>query len=1027
MIRHANGRKGGRGGSGGRDAAEVPHEVAGKATGAPPPASAARLPRPDSAPEDRKQRSASGTAHLCARTGTTPKKLAEDKKSRGWLEAAASKRPSGLRSRVPSRRKRERREIDWHSASRVRASTAPESSSAATISTTTVTSAEHETGAPVGTRSVAGATMSMKLLSGIQDFLGLHDSSSMPDSAPAESPAISWSADAFEQGAILTPSSVVDDGERISRCSHSRRVHFPPEDELVSGFHEPVHRPFFDENRAVDVDEILNAYRVACMVNRLFPDQSIEEQIKAFHRFGSVRQESLLLKGMRMSNDHINCLEEIFRKVQFDVVDFQYTFLDDDMAVSLGEMIEFYESAVKLNVSFNSEIKLRGWQAIFRAVKNNSCLEELNMRYTNVNDKVLSLMARTFRTQPSLVSLHLENVELTGKKLLLLTCGLKSNTVLRELYLGDCGLMSTDGTHLYQLITANSSLQMVDLRHNRLGDEGFRHICDALKHPDTISRSSLSALVMWNNGITSASMDCLAQALMNNTKLETLNIGKNGLSVDGVNALKPALQSGRCMLQRLGLQHTKLNCQSAIVLAECIADNDVLVRIDLRENEGIASAGLLALHLAMKMNTSITSLDLDASCTLSKNSKVVEYQEQFQLYYDEIQQFCQRNRQNALKKLSVQSTASSSTVSVHEDSDAKKAETHEVKKETKSEVAPIDEEGEEPSPSSSEDFEVRPSKELEQIPLPTSKMSRRHKEKDLKKFHRSSSLTCTEMVEDLNERVRQMRSSTSSLEETIAESVATIKKPLIIESRPSISNLSKSEWGRSPSLPDLPKSAENGTTPPVRRAGRRFSVSPSTSEAAFYAPPSRFKVQAVPLKPTTLSLSPATAAQKVRAFLKASPLAECPAGSSMTWHSGDTPRGIIVLPSTSKAATALTVISATEVKESDDSIAKCVKAVVNDLVNYCVYELDDPRKPPCGSPSLERGANAAEKPRQPKEILKEGPAVKESAADIEEAVRDTMRHLVREILRGEKHEVAGKLQRKRSSMRRSKGSASLAN
>lgn len=36
----------------------------------------------------------------------------------------------------------------------------------------------------------------------------------------------------------------------------------------------------------------------------------------------------------------------------------------------LGEMLEFYDSALKLNLSFNQQINVRGWQAIFKAVKN---------------------------------------------------------------------------------------------------------------------------------------------------------------------------------------------------------------------------------------------------------------------------------------------------------------------------------------------------------------------------------------------------------------------------------------------------------------------------------------------------------------------------------------------------------------------------------------------------------------------------------------------------------------------------------
>ncbi|TKR60287.1 hypothetical protein L596_027557 [Steinernema carpocapsae] len=193
--------------------------------------------------------------------------------------------------------------------------------------------------------------MSMRIFSGIQDFLGLHDPSTagissadhrfagMPDSA-GESGVGSWSSDGLAQGSIVTPMTVANEHERIGKCSHNRHVHFPPEDKIVSGYHEPKKPPLFDETRSVDIEEIQQAYRMACMTNRLFPDQNVEEQIKTFHRFGSVRQESLSLKGQRMSNDHINCLEDIFRRVQFDVVDFQYTFLDDDVWIETHTKIK---------------------------------------------------------------------------------------------------------------------------------------------------------------------------------------------------------------------------------------------------------------------------------------------------------------------------------------------------------------------------------------------------------------------------------------------------------------------------------------------------------------------------------------------------------------------------------------------------------------------------------------------------------------------------------------------------------------
>ncbi|VDO41952.1 unnamed protein product [Onchocerca flexuosa] len=291
-------------------------------------------------------------------------------------------------------------------------------------------------------------------------------------------------------------------------------------------------------------------------------------------------------------------------------------------AVCLGEMLEFYDSAVKLNLSFNKQINLRGWQAICKAVRDAPSLQYLNLRYTSLSDRAVPILARVLRSSSSLTILHLENVSLSGRNLILVGCALKGNTILRELYLGENNLQPADGAHIYQIIITSVSIQLLDLRNNQLQDGGLRHICDALRHRDTAKNSVLSALVLWNNRLTSNGMEALAQALKENNKLETLNIGNNSLQLEGIIKLKPALQQN-CSLQRLGLQATNLDCQSAIVLAECLADNEVMIRLDLRDNPHIGSAGLLALHLAMKMNTSLTVLNLDTSVAQSSSSKVL--------------------------------------------------------------------------------------------------------------------------------------------------------------------------------------------------------------------------------------------------------------------------------------------------------------------------------------------------------------------------------------------------------------------
>ena len=48
----------------------------------------------------------------------------------------------------------------------------------------------------------------------------------------------------------------------------------------------------------------------------------------------------------------------------------------------------------------------------------------------------------------------------------------------------------------------------------------------------------------------------------------------------------------------------------AVALAEYVADSFHLLRLDLREND-IKTAGLMALSLALKVNESVTRMDVD--------------------------------------------------------------------------------------------------------------------------------------------------------------------------------------------------------------------------------------------------------------------------------------------------------------------------------------------------------------------------------------------------------------------------------
>ncbi|UMM34523.1 hypothetical protein L5515_007561 [Caenorhabditis briggsae] len=921
--------------------------------------------------------------------------------------------------------------------------------------------------------------MSMKFLTGLQDLLGLYETgtaaSSPASPIPPTSPSMfatpphqqsHSSATSVRKKVCQEANSSADDPDsdaRIRQCSHTRTVSFPADIGLITGYHDAPSALFHsieNANRSIDPTEILKYYREACQRRQCAPSVGVEKQIGYFHKSPDTRQELLSLKGERVSHAQMEALEEIFKRVQFNTIDFEYTFLDDDCAISLGEMIEFYDSCVRLNLSFNKQIDVRGWAAMFKSIRNAISLQMLNLRYTNLNDRSIPSLCKLARAQPSasLTCIHLENTQMSGKNLLVLICALKYNTGIRELYLGDNGLQPTDGSHIYQLITSNTCLQLLDLRNNNIGDAGVRHICEGLRNRESIEKSALSAMVLWNNNVTGASMDSLAEALMENTKIETLNIGSNNLGVEGVARLKPALVSNS-HLHRLGLQNTGINCEGAIILAECIADNTALLRVDIRDNP-IALAGLLALHSAMKMNTSITLLNIDATCVRMSSEKVREYQDEFERYFREIQTYCDRNKDDVLKKLTVtfedQDHVSEDTEKENKDADNDDKEPENEDGDTTPETSDSDasaDQSDSPADKEKSEKSKKENNNNEKRPLMASASTSKVCQKERhQRFVRSSSLTCAETVHDIHDRLREMSGSTHSLDAAMSaattlsptmltatygstpgpldassntDSMKTIKKTFTVTSA-APPTLALAEWG---SLPALPQASPTST--PVVRKLRRFSVSPSssvfdvaTTSSASTSPIPEVTASPHPIRPSTLAIGipvtgsvPAGPSSAPMIFVDHHTEAASPDCTNTCEE-----------PTTSREAERKRAEETIRQRRGQKEIKDTCRAVINDLLNYVEYEEKS---------QVERKAslllrNAFSRPN-PEELLRnlqraESPLtprtpvtpsrVLEIAEELEEETdeqvcQSVVRCLVRDVLQTEKNELRSTLDRRR--------------
>lgn len=410
----------------------------------------------------------------------------------------------------------------------------------------------------------------------------------------------------------------------------SRKVSFPDDALLVRAL-DPVD-PWENAGHHSS-KEVIDAYRNTCTRLKIKPCEKLIKQLEACESFQD-RIDVIDLRGVKLDLRNCEALEEVFRRVRTKTLDLENTGLEDDGTVSLLEMIEFYKSTCKLNLAYNSRIKIRGWQALSRTLKKTPCLQYLDIRNTVWTEQALPLLGRSIRLDCCLTVLHMECANLSGRPLFLLASAVKFNRNLKDLFLGDNKLSLCDGQSLGAMLKGNEHLQLLDLRNNPLQDMGIGHICEGLSDQQN---GGLQTLVLWNTQLTSHGVGYLANALMCSKSLQTLNLGHNRLTNEGIHTLKEGLLRNHS-LQRLGLLNTRISSEGMIALAEVIAESKTILRMDIRENEPYVG-GLMALSLSLKVNESLVRIDLDKELKKEPGMETTQ-----RILLADIYGYCQRNK-----------------------------------------------------------------------------------------------------------------------------------------------------------------------------------------------------------------------------------------------------------------------------------------------------------------------------------------------------------------------------------------------
>ncbi|XP_061133287.1 NACHT, LRR and PYD domains-containing protein 3-like isoform X2 [Syngnathus typhle] len=223
-----------------------------------------------------------------------------------------------------------------------------------------------------------------------------------------------------------------------------------------------------------------------------------------------------------------------------------------------------------------------GLEALATGLAKPQCtLEVLKLRWCQLSKKSCEALASVLSSPSSLRELDLSFNNLHDHGLEALATGLaKPQCTLQILGLEYCKLSKKSCEALASVLSSPGSLSNLDLSKNDLCDDGLEALAAGLAKP----QCTLQVLRLRWCQLSKKSCEALASVLSSPGRMRELDLSENDLRDDGLKALAAGLAKPQCTLQVLGLQHCKLSKKSCEALASVLSSPGSLRELDLGNN-----------------------------------------------------------------------------------------------------------------------------------------------------------------------------------------------------------------------------------------------------------------------------------------------------------------------------------------------------------------------------------------------------------------------------------------------------------
>ncbi|XP_078358279.1 uncharacterized protein LOC144643036 [Oculina patagonica] len=228
-------------------------------------------------------------------------------------------------------------------------------------------------------------------------------------------------------------------------------------------------------------------------------------------------------------------------------------------------------------------------------------LQGLRLTWITAVDAVR--LAEALKWNSSLTVLNLSKNNIGDIGATGLTEALQKNTSLTLLNLSKNNIGDVGATGLAEALKDNTSLTFLDLSDNNIGDVGATGLAKALQDNTSLTRLALSGSNIGDHGAAG-----LASALKENISLAVLALSGNNIGDHGASGLAGALQENKS-LTKLVLSGNNIGDEGATGLAAALRENKSLTKLYLYDNN-IGAHGASGLASALKMNNSLRVLNL---------------------------------------------------------------------------------------------------------------------------------------------------------------------------------------------------------------------------------------------------------------------------------------------------------------------------------------------------------------------------------------------------------------------------------